>query len=162
MTCGRRRQPIQPDRLAGDVDQPVLLLDIEMMMVAGAGIVLRTPALRRDLADQSGGAELPERVVDRRQRQGLAADHDIAEEILGGDMPVPIREEHTPEREALARRPQAGTLQDRAHLAERSQSRRPGRDHRLHDVHSFSLRSDHSLRIKCNWFALAIKFDRLR
>src|SRR4051812_25388812 len=108
---GGDRQIDHGDAVAGDILELTGAFEEEVMVVGDVGVEVGPPGLDHDLAQQTRGGELVQRVVDRGQGHPDAGRHGLAMKLLGRDVPVAAVEQQAGKGEALARRPQAGLMQ---------------------------------------------------
>ena len=92
----------------GDVEDPVLAFDEEMVVIRGVGVEIGLRALDGEDAQQSRLGELMQRVVDGRQRYRHAGGERLLVQFLGRQMAVALGKQQIGKRDALTRRPQAG------------------------------------------------------
>lgn len=108
LVAGQRVRHLAESKPAGDVDQHVLALQIEMRMHGCVGVEERLDPVGRDPAQQPGLGELVQRVVDGRKRQPQIGSHRLVIETFRGDVTVIAHEQHAGQRQTVTRGPQAG------------------------------------------------------
>ncbi|SCM77743.1 hypothetical protein KL86PLE_60058 [uncultured Pleomorphomonas sp.] len=111
---------------AGNVEHPVFILDVEMVMIVGIGVEIGARALDGHLAQQAGFGELVQRVVDGGERHRHLGGQRLGVQVLGGEMAMAVREQDLGERHALAGGPEAGVPETGPHwnLADHGRDRR--------------------------------------
>ena len=113
MPRGGFGQALEHDRVGRDVDHPLLVLEVEVVMVRGVGVEIGPRGVDRDFAQEARFLELVERVVDRRQRDVDARSLRLEVKLLGADVAMGAAEQQFGQCHALARRPQSGHPQHR-------------------------------------------------
>ncbi len=103
----RRRlgQVLDDDRGGGDVDHPLLVLEIEMVMVGGIGVEIAAGRVDRHFAQQPGLPELVQRIVDGREGDIHFGGMGFGQQLLGAHMPVLAAKQDFGERDTLPRGP---------------------------------------------------------
>jgi hypothetical protein len=91
------------------------------MMLARVRIEVGAGGIDNDLAQETGGDELMQCVIDGRQRYLDVRCERLLMQSLRGDMPVAVLKQQPRQREALAGGTQIGAAQEINNAAERSQ-----------------------------------------
>jgi hypothetical protein len=110
---GWRRQVLDHDGRGRDVGHPLLVLEIEMVVVRRIGVEIAARGIHRHFAQQPRRPELVQCVVDRRQRDIDVGGLRFGQQLLGAHMPVLAAEQDLGQRHALPGRPQSCHAQHR-------------------------------------------------
>ena len=123
----RRGRRLRQDQVGiGDIDQGAGFFDQEMMVRRRVGVEIGARAFDRDLAQQPGGGELVQGVVDGRQRHRHLCRSRLLKQHFGRDMAVAAAKQQPAERDALAGRPQLRVAQLVAQHMDRTAAHRAG------------------------------------
>ena len=98
-------------RGGGDVDHPLLVFDIEVVVVRGVGVEIGARGIHGHFAQQARFVELVQRIVDGGERHVHPRLAGFAMQLLGADMAMRPAEQQLGQRHALPGRAKAGHAQ---------------------------------------------------
>jgi hypothetical protein len=109
---GGFRQGQKLYRLGRNIDHPLLVFDVEMVVIGGVSVEIRARGIDRNFAQQARFVELMERIIDGGERNIDARIAGFAVQLFSTDMTMRPAEQQLGKGNTLARGAKASHTQD--------------------------------------------------